>query len=158
MLIATFIWGTAFVSQTTGMGAIGPFTFSASRFFLASLTVLPLLIIYERKNFSKKINHGEAVLLGMFVASKLSTQKKQLPFKDLDAIRKHYIDLNLPMKFNKIFHKNEVNKIIFFMTKDKKNINKKINLILLKKIGKTTKPREFELDKKEIKKNLNSYY
>ena len=28
MLIATFIWGTAFVSQTTGMGSIGPFTFS----------------------------------------------------------------------------------------------------------------------------------
>ena len=43
MLIATFIWGTAFVSQTTGMGAIGPFTFSFARFFLASLTVLPLM-------------------------------------------------------------------------------------------------------------------
>ena len=50
MLIATFIWGTAFVSQTTGMGAIGPFTFSFARFFLASLTVLPLLLIYEKKN------------------------------------------------------------------------------------------------------------
>mgnify|MGYP003301759676 CR=1 FL=1 len=24
MLIASFIWGTAFVSQTTGMGTIGP--------------------------------------------------------------------------------------------------------------------------------------
>ena len=53
MLIATFIWGTAFVSQTTGMGAIGPFTFSFARFFLASLTVLPLVLIYERKNFAK---------------------------------------------------------------------------------------------------------
>ena len=31
MLIATLIWGTAFVSQTTGMGAIGPFTFSFGR-------------------------------------------------------------------------------------------------------------------------------
>jgi len=51
MLVATFIWGTAFVSQTTGMGAIGPFTFSFSRFLLASLTVLPLMLLYERKNF-----------------------------------------------------------------------------------------------------------
>ena len=51
MLIATFIWGTAFVSQTTGMGAIGPFTFSFARFFLASLTVLPLVLIYERKKY-----------------------------------------------------------------------------------------------------------
>ncbi len=53
MLIATLIWGTAFVSQTTGMGAIGPFTFSSARFFLALLTVLPLMLLYERKNLSK---------------------------------------------------------------------------------------------------------
>ena len=35
MLIASLIWGTAFVSQATGMGAIGPFTFSFARFFFA---------------------------------------------------------------------------------------------------------------------------
>ena len=35
MLLATFIWGTAFVTQTTGMDYIGPFTFSFSRFFFA---------------------------------------------------------------------------------------------------------------------------
>jgi drug/metabolite transporter (DMT)-like permease len=52
MLVATLIWGTAFVSQTTGMGSIGPFTFSFSRFLLAMLTVLPLALIYERNNFS----------------------------------------------------------------------------------------------------------
>jgi len=50
MLIAALIWGTAFVSQTTGMGAIGPFTFSFARFFLATLTVLPLVIIFEKNN------------------------------------------------------------------------------------------------------------
>ena len=50
MLIAALIWGTAFVSQTTGMGAIGPFTFSFARFFLAALTVLPLVIIFEKNN------------------------------------------------------------------------------------------------------------
>ena len=65
MLIATFIWGTAFVSQTTGMGAIGPFTFSASRFFLASLTVLPLMIIYERKNFFKFIDNKNYIYLSL---------------------------------------------------------------------------------------------
>ena len=65
MLIATFIWGTAFVSQTTGMGAIGPFTFSFARFFLASLTVLPLLIIYERKNFSKFLDNKNYIYLSL---------------------------------------------------------------------------------------------
>jgi drug/metabolite transporter (DMT)-like permease len=63
MLIATLIWGTAFVSQTTGMGAIGPFTFSFTRFFLASLTVLPLMLIYERKNFSKFITNKNYIYL-----------------------------------------------------------------------------------------------
>ena len=65
MLIATFIWGTAFVSQTTGMGAIGPFTFSFARFFLASLTVLPLLIIYEKKNFYSFLNNKNYIYLSL---------------------------------------------------------------------------------------------
>ena len=53
MLIAILIWGTAFVSQTTGMGSIGPFTFSFSRFFFATITVLPLALYFERNNFAK---------------------------------------------------------------------------------------------------------
>ena len=65
MLIATFIWGTAFVSQTTGMGAIGPFTFSFARFFFASLTVLPLVLIYEKKNFSIFFNNKKFVYLSI---------------------------------------------------------------------------------------------
>ena len=48
MLIASLIWGTAFVSQATGMGAIGPFTFSFGRFFFAFLTVIPFAIYLER--------------------------------------------------------------------------------------------------------------
>ena len=44
------------------------------------------------------------------------------------------------------------------MKKDKKNIDKKINLILLNKIGKTTKPGKVALSSNEIKKFLNSYY
>jgi drug/metabolite transporter (DMT)-like permease len=65
MLIATFIWGTAFVSQTTGMGAIGPFTFSCARFFLASLVVLPLVILYEKKNFSNFLNNKNYLYLSL---------------------------------------------------------------------------------------------
>lgn len=65
MLIATFIWGTAFVSQTTGMGAIGPFTFSFARFFLASLTVLPLVLIYERNSFIKFFNNKNYIFLSI---------------------------------------------------------------------------------------------
>ena len=62
------------------------------------------------------------------------------------------------MSISKIFKKKELNKIIYFMKKDKKNIDKKINLILLNKIGKTTKPKKISLTSSEIKKFLNSYY
>jgi len=65
MLIAALIWGTAFVSQTTGMGTIGPFTFSFARFFLASLTVFPLILIYERGNFSKFLNNKNYIYLSL---------------------------------------------------------------------------------------------
>ena len=110
------------------------------------------------KNFSKKLNHGEAVLLGMMVASELSNKREKLSFKDLLLIKKHYLDLKLPMLITKIFKKNDVEKIIYFMKKDKKNVGEKINLILLNKIGKTTQPKEFSLKSSEIRNFLNSYF
>ena len=110
------------------------------------------------KNFSKKLNHGEAVLLGMMMASKLSNKKKLLSFRELLSIKKHYLALKLPMNINKIFKKKEISKIVHFMKKDKKNIDEKINFILLSKIGKTTKPKRFTLDSNEIKKFLYSCY
>ena len=109
-------------------------------------------------NFSKKINHGEAVLLGMMLAAKLSYKKKLLSRTDLQLIEKHYLNLNLPTSVGKRFKKNEVNKIISFMKKDKKNINEKINLILLKKIGKTTKPNSFSINSNEVKRFLIENY
>jgi len=110
------------------------------------------------KNFSRKLNHGEAVILGMMVASELSNKKKLLSSKELILIKKHYNSLKLLTNIKKFFKKNEINKIVNFMKKDKKNIDKKINLILLKKIGKTSDPKKISLKDYEIKKFLNSYY
>ena len=103
------------------------------------------------KNFSKKINHGEAVLLGMTIANQLAYNKKILPLKDLMLVKKHYFDLNLPRKISNFFKKTEINKIIYFMKNDKKNFGEKINLILIKKIGKTIKPNSFNIDSGELK-------
>ena len=110
------------------------------------------------KNFSNKLNHGEAVLLGMMMAIKLAYKKKLLPQKDLILIKKHYINLNFPMKLKKIFRKKEINKIISFMERDKKNSGKKINLILIKKIGKVIKPDNINIKSDELKKFLLSNY
>ena len=82
MLIATLIWGTAFVSQTTGMGAIGPFTFSFGRFFFAFLTVLPFAIYLERNNVSKILSDRTKVYLclatGFFLFGGMGLQQYAL--------------------------------------------------------------------------------
>jgi drug/metabolite transporter (DMT)-like permease len=48
-LLCTFIWGTTFIAQDTGMDDIGPFTFNAVRFFVGFLVVAPLAFIFEKK-------------------------------------------------------------------------------------------------------------
>ena len=73
-------------------------------------------------------------------------------------IKSHYNLLKLPNNISKVFKKNQINKIIYFMKKDKKNNDEKINLILLNRIGKTTKPMSFNSNSKEVKKFLLSYY
>ncbi len=65
MLIASFIWGTAFVSQTTGMGTIGPFTFSFSRFFFATIAVLPVALYFEANNFIKIFSNSKLLKLSI---------------------------------------------------------------------------------------------
>ena len=50
-LLCTFIWGTTFIAQDTGMDNIGPFTFNAVRFFVGFLAILPLVFLFEIKKF-----------------------------------------------------------------------------------------------------------
>tara|TARA_S200000501_G_scaffold50252_1_gene40311 strand:+ start:98 stop:1189 length:1092 start_codon:yes stop_codon:yes gene_type:complete len=85
--------------------------------------------------YTNKLNHGEAVLLGILTASKFSNKEKLLAKKELGLIESHIGEL----KYNNLknyFNKNNINKISNFMIKDKKNHSKNINLILLRKIAK----------------------
>tara|TARA_Y100000590_G_scaffold403349_1_gene489959 strand:- start:5406 stop:6518 length:1113 start_codon:yes stop_codon:yes gene_type:complete len=114
---------------------------------------------FEAANkYTKNLNHGEAVLLGMLSACELSYRKKFLSLNDLILIKKHYLSLGLPMNIGSYFKKNQIGKIVSFMKKDKKNLNSKINLILLKKIGQTTKPNSQFISSIELKKFLRSSY
>ena len=55
-LVTTFIWGTAFIAQDTGMDNIGPLTFNFARFFVGFLTILPIALIFEKKKIFLEIN------------------------------------------------------------------------------------------------------
>ena len=47
--MVAFIWGTAFVAQTSGMKTMGPFTFTAFRLLIGGIVILPFTYFYLRK-------------------------------------------------------------------------------------------------------------
>ena len=85
--------------------------------------------------YSKRLNHGEAVILGIKTAAKFSLTNKVLVNKEFRLIENHLTYLDLPRNMNKFFSSKNLDKILSFMKKDKKNNTQKINLVLLKKIG-----------------------
>ena len=85
--------------------------------------------------YSKKLNHGEAVMLGIKTATKFSLLNNILDIKEFNLIENHLNNLSLPRNIKKFFSIKNLNKILSFIQKDKKNNTNKINLILLKKIG-----------------------
>ena len=53
-LFCTFIWGTTFIAQDTGMDKIGPLTFNATRFFVGFLFIMPIALLIEKKKSLKR--------------------------------------------------------------------------------------------------------
>ena len=98
--------------------------------------------------YSKKLNHGEAVILGIKTAAKFSLLNNILNIKEFNMIENHLDKLSLPKNLNKFFSIKNLNKILSFMIKDKKNKTNKINLVLLRGIGFPIHKVEF--DKKKI--------
>ena len=106
--------------------------------------------------YSKKLNHGEAVILGINSATKFSMLNKLIKNDEYELISDHIKRMKLPLDINNYFSSKNLSKILSFMTKDKKNTTSKINLILLKKIGAATINGQYNIEKikKFIKKEL----
>ena len=66
-LLCTFIWGTTFIAQDTGMDEIGPFTFNAVRFFVGFLAILPLVFFFETKKYSIEFKKDKKLLLRLTI-------------------------------------------------------------------------------------------
>ena len=98
--------------------------------------------------YNKKLTHGEAISIGMIIAAILSHKLGYLPIDHLNKIKNHFKLNDLPMSDNQMFNE----KIFKIIEKDKKNDNKKINFVLIKKIGSAFLSNNLNLDK--IKKTL----
>lgn len=78
LLLTAIIWGLAFVAQRAGMESIGPFTFNGIRFILGSVSLLPLIFIFRKKNeksekLTKKSILSSGLIAGitLFIAASL---------------------------------------------------------------------------------------
>lgn len=88
LLLAAAIWGFAFVAQRVGMDHVGPFTFSAVRFTLGSVVLVPFLFYRKHLAFaglkpSKKMRHRIIwlqLLLGILVFGGVSFQQYGLVY------------------------------------------------------------------------------
>jgi len=67
LISCTFIWGTTFIAQDTGMDNIGPFTFNCVRFFVGFLAVAPFLYIFEKKKISHQIKNKTNQFLKLMI-------------------------------------------------------------------------------------------
>ena len=58
-LLCTFIWGTTFIAQDTGMENIGPYVFNSVRFFVGFIALIPFYFFLEKKNTIKIITKNK---------------------------------------------------------------------------------------------------
>ena len=87
--------------------------------------------------YNKNINHGEAVSIGIVFALKLSLELNLLDGKTVNKTINHLKHVGLPTSLPTSFkRKTNLRHFLSVMKKYKKVKNGKINLVLLKKIGK----------------------
>ena len=88
-IFCTFIWGTTFIAQDTGMDKIGPLTFNATRFFVGFLSIMPFALLIEKKKISKEINNNRKLFfkllfwIGLFLFLGTFLQQAALLYTDV---------------------------------------------------------------------------
>ena len=88
-LICTFIWGTTFIAQDTGMKVIGPYVFNGVRFFVGFLALVPFYLLLEKKNTYKVISKNKtkffylSILIGLFLFFGTVFQQVALLYTDV---------------------------------------------------------------------------
>ena len=110
----TFIWGTTFIAQDTGMDYIGPYLFNGVRFFVGFLALLPFFLFFEKKNYKKELNKNKkefikySILIGVFLFLGSALQQVSLQYTDIANAA-----------FFTIFYVPMVPVIVFFLFRDK---------------------------------------
>jgi len=81
------------------------------------------------------LRHGEAVAIGIMLAAKLSVHLSMLNKSELEKIKNHFLAMGLKTNISDIDHKIDLEDVMDAIYQDKKNVNNKLVLILLRSIG-----------------------
>ena len=54
LVLAAFLWGISFVSQSTGGSAIGSFSFNGIRSFIGTAVLIPVILFFDKKGLSDR--------------------------------------------------------------------------------------------------------
>ena len=89
LIACTFIWGTTFIAQDTGMDNIGPFTFNSVRFFVGFLVVVPFVLLFEKRKVNEQIKakrnkfYKLIIPVGIFLFLATALQQVSLLYTDV---------------------------------------------------------------------------
>lgn len=76
LVLTAMIWGFAFVAQLVGADYLRPFTFNGIRFAMGALSLIPVILLFERgrsdkKQLSATVKYGVLAGIVLFVAANL---------------------------------------------------------------------------------------
>ena len=89
MLVAALIWGSTFIAQTTGMDTIGPLGFTAARYAIGALVVLPLALWEMRRTSlwqlarQDRVIFWQAIGLGVLMFGGIALQQTALKYTQI---------------------------------------------------------------------------
>ncbi|MDC0394621.1 DMT family transporter [Alphaproteobacteria bacterium] len=89
LLLVTIFWGFTFVAQKTGMETIGPMSFTAARYLIGSIGILPIALFEFKKNSilplfsSNKRLVLQTIGLGLFMFGGISLQQIALQYTNI---------------------------------------------------------------------------
>ena len=74
LILTAMVWGFAFVAQRSGSEHLGAFAFNGIRFALGALSLIPVILIFEREKLDRKkildtVKYGAVVGAILFAAS-----------------------------------------------------------------------------------------
>jgi drug/metabolite transporter (DMT)-like permease len=68
LIITTMLWGFAFVAQKTAMDSLGPFSFSAIRYAIGAVAILPL-VVWELRRHKVDVSRRDWALIVLIALS-----------------------------------------------------------------------------------------